>query len=798
MQTLLIAIGAGVAFLIAYFTYGRWLGRKVFNLTAGAVCPAHRLRDDKDYVPTGKSIVFGHHFTSIAGTGPIVGPAIAVMWGWLPALLWVVFGSIFIGAVHDFGSLVVSLRNNGQTVGDIAGRVLNRRARLLFLFVLFLALTIVIAIFGLVIAAVFRMYPAAIFPCLVQIPLSVAIGLWLHRKGANLLIPSIIALGLMYLSVIYGNVNMPFAIPGWGQLHLLGIDLSFHGWAAGEWGLAAFNTALASMSTITWVALLLAYSYVASVIPVWVLLQPRDYINSLQLLTALGLVVCGLGVAAFAGGAPPVEGADRPALEIAAPMWDFSPTDAPLIMPFLFITIACGAISGFHCLVSSGTSSKQLDNENHARFVGFGGMLTEGFLATLVILACVAGLGMGTPTTVGVLNHPLQLNRTVGQPEGLQTGDNTRVYVHVTRESYEARFYKRDNATDEFSESHTSRGEHDPKTATFVEEAGVWVGPGDPLVKNVDSDPPNSVNPVDAAAVGTTAWNTRYSSWTAAGSLGAKVGAFVDGAGNFLAAMGIPIATGVALMGVLVASFAGTTLDTACRLQRYIVQELAGTLRVPGERRYQSCVHCGYDLTSNVSGTCPECGWEIDWSQAPEAEEPSRSKSDAANPILWLTNKHAATIFALLVGGFIASLPSPNADAWTWATAGSGGLILWPLFGATNQLLGGLAFLVIGFYLWRRSKPVWLLVFPLIFMLIMPAWALLWQMFIEAPGADTGWFQDGRWILLTIGLATLALEAWTIVEAVLLWPRVKGVLEDTLPGAEPEPALQPATVTETA
>ena len=154
MSALWIALLAGIGFLVAYHTYGRWLGSKIFNLSADRICPSHRLRDDVDYVPTSKSVVFGHHFTSIAGTGPIVGPAIAIMWGWLPALLWVVFGSIFIGAVHDFGALVVSLRNNGQTVGDIAGRLLNRRVRALFLFILFTALTVVLAIFGLVIASV--------------------------------------------------------------------------------------------------------------------------------------------------------------------------------------------------------------------------------------------------------------------------------------------------------------------------------------------------------------------------------------------------------------------------------------------------------------------------------------------------------------------------------------------------------------------------------------------------------------------------------------------------------------------
>ena len=226
MGTLLIAIGAFFGFLIAYHTYGRWLARKIFQLDPEAVVPSVALNDDCDYVPTKKAIVFGHHFTSIAGTGPIVGPAIAVMWGWLPALLWVFFGSILIGAVHDFGALVVSLRNRGQTVGDIAGRVLNTRVRLMFLFVLFMALTIVLAIFGLVIAAVFRQYPAAIFPCLVQIPIAVAIGMLLHRRGMNILLPSIVALAVMYLTVVFGDVGL----------------------------LGAFNTTLAGWSNLTWVA----------------------------------------------------------------------------------------------------------------------------------------------------------------------------------------------------------------------------------------------------------------------------------------------------------------------------------------------------------------------------------------------------------------------------------------------------------------------------------------------------------------------------------------------------------------
>ena len=616
MQTLLIVVGVGLAYIIAYFTYGRWLGQKIFNLSADIVCPSHRLRDDKDYVPTTKPIVFGHHFTSIAGTGPIVGPAIAVMWGWLPALLWVLFGSIFIGAVHDFGSLVVSLRNNGQTVGDVAGRVLNRRVRLLFLFILFLSLTIVLAIFGLVIAAVFKQYPAAIFPCMIQIPIAIIIGLWLHKKGASIFLPSLIALGIMYLTVIFGNAGI----------------------------LGTLNTMMASWSTITWVIILLIYSYIASVLPVWTLLQPRDYINSLQLITALLLICTGLAVAAIIGGAPLTPDGQRITLQIVAPTVNLHPADAPAIFPFLFITIACGAISGFHCLVSSGTSSKQLNSEPDARFVGYGGMLMEGFLATLVILSCVAGIGLGITAKNG----------------SLLTGES--------------------------------------------------------------------------------AFTSRYVSWLTAGGLGAKISAFVDGSANYLKAMNLREDFSIAIMGVLVASFAGTTLDTACRLQRYVIQELAST--------FFNVKRSGMTSSANAAYRKP-----------------------LILIFAALRNKHGATLLAIITAGLLASLPKPGV-AWTLASSGTGGLILWPMFGATNQLLGGLAFLVIAFYLWRRKKPIWFLIFPLVFMLIMPAWAML----INIPQ----WLGNNNpnWPLIIIAIATLAIECWMIIEAIALIPKAKGVLEE--------------------
>ncbi|MEM9283977.1 MAG: carbon starvation protein A [Verrucomicrobiota bacterium] len=607
METLLIALGSLVLYFVAYHTYGKWLARKIFKLDPEASVPSVALNDDKDYVPTKKTIIFGHHFTSIAGTGPIVGPALAVIWGWVPALLWVLFGSILIGAVHDFGSLVVSLRNRGQTVGDIAGRVLSPRARILFLSILFMALTIVLAIFGLVIAAVFKAYPSSIFPCLFQIPLAVLIGVYLHRRGFNLLIPSLVALGLMYLTVYFGNVGL----------------------------LGEVNAYLASWPTMHWVTFLLIYSYIASVLPVWTLLQPRDFINSLQLLSVLALVVIGLVVAGLIGGAPLVAGAERTSLEIVAPAFRLSPEGAPWIFPFLFVTIACGAISGFHCLVSSGTSSKQLRSESDAQFVGYGSMLTEGFLAVLVILACVAGIGLGVASDSGLLS-------------------------------------------------------------------------------------------------GKAAYDARYMSWSAAGGLAAKVGAFVEGSANFLKAIGVSASFAVALMGVFVASFAATTLDTACRLQRYVTQELAATV-----------------------GIKP------------------------------LTNKHAATIFAVILAGGIAALPLHSGDPWSWSTAGKGGMILWPLFGATNQLLGGLAFLVIAFWMRRRDLPVWFIVLPMIFMLILPGVAMLSNLLGES-GYVAQSLKSGNWTLPLFGFATVALEIWMIIEALLAWPKAKGVLEKQL---EPLPDM---------
>ena len=497
METLLIAVGSFVGFIVAYHTYGKWLANKIFGIDPQAKVPSAELEDGVDFVPTKKEVIFGHHFTSIAGTGPIVGPAIAVFWGWLPALIWVVLGSIFIGAVHDFGALVVSLRNRGQTVGEIAGRLISPRARLLFLLILFAALTVVLAIFGLVIAVIFREYPEAVLSVWIEIPIAILIGYHVYKRGGGLLIPSLVALGVLYLCIYLGVYH--FKITPFGD-----------------------------NAVVIWTLILMGYCFIASILPVWTLLQPRDYINSHQLMLALALLVGGLLVACWTGQANILESAPAVAENL--------PAGAPPVWPFLFITIACGAVSGFHCLVSSGTSSKQLESEADAQYVGYGAMLLEGALAVIVILACCAGVGMG-----------------------------------------------------------------------------------------VDSD--------GSVLTGIEAWHTKYDangSWAGFG-LAQKVAAFVDGGANFINALGISREMATGIVAVLVASFAATTLDTATRLQRYVVQEIGTTIRIPQ-----------------------------------------------------LNNKFCATGLAVILGGAMAMVPGPS------GAMGTGGLLLWPLFGATNQLLAGL------------------------------------------------------------------------------------------------------------
>lgn len=553
MNSIWLVVISLLAFTFAYKFYGTFIAKKVFRANPGNRVPSEELRDDVDYIPTNKEVLFGHHFASIAGTGPIVGPAIAVIWGWLPALVWIILGSIFAGAVHDYASLIMSTRKKGSSIGSISKEIISPRVRTLFLFVILFSLWIVVAIFGMVIAVIFMMYPQSIIPVWLQVPIAMAVGYLAYKKKFNMTLMSIIAVILMYASIIIG-AHFPVTMP-----NLFG---------------------LGPMSI--WIILLFIYAYIASVLPVWSLLQPRDYVNSHQLLVGLTLITLGIFIA-------------RPL--VVAPMVQLAPKGAPPILPFLFITIACGAISGFHSLVSSGTSSKQLKNETDVKFISYGGMLTEGFLGVLVIVAVAAGIGMQV------------------------------------------------------------KGE---------------------------------------ALSGIAAWQAHYSSWTAAQGLTAKVTAFVNGAANMLSALGIPLKYGQAVVGVLIASFAGTTLDTATRIQRYIVTELA-----------------------------------VDYNIKP------------------LTRRHPATALAVIAAATLAFAQG----------GGKGALVLWPLFGTSNQLLAGLVLLVATVYLVKNKSIVWPVVFPMIFMIITSSWAMLVNLSL--------FFRSNQWHLVIIGLLLVILEAWMIFEAVI-------------------------------
>jgi len=529
MNILLLLLVCGGGYLLAYHTYGRFLAKKIFKLDKDAPVPSVELADGIDYVPTRKGIIFGHHYASIAGTGPIVGPAIGIIWGWLPAILWVMLGCILMGAVHDFGTLVVSVRNEGKSISEIAAKYINGRVRFIFFAVVFLSLLIVIAIFGVVIATVFTLFPRAVIPVWLQIPIAVALGFAVYKRGVSIPIATAIAVLGLYLCIVIGS-RFPVAM----------------------------GSALGISPTGLWVIILLLYAWVASTLPVTTLLQPRDYINAWQLFIAMGLLVAGAATASLSGNLPMVAPAVNSSL----------PPGTPPIWPLMFVIIACGAISGFHSLVASGTSPKQIAKEPDCQFVGYGSMLLEGALAVLVIICVGAGVGMALK---------------------LDSGD---------------------------------------------------------------------------ILTGQAAWEHYYGTWLGAKGLSDKIAPVVLGAANMMGALGLPKAVGITLMGVFIASFAGTTLDTSTRIQRYVVSELASDLRIP-----------------------------------------------------FLTNRWTATSFAVLTAAGLAF--AAGAD-------GTGAMILWPLFGTVNQLLAALALLVVTLYLKRKGGLKFVVTaVPCLIMLVITNWAMV-------------------------------------------------------------------------
>ena len=359
MNGILVAIIGLVVFALGYRYYSKFIAERIFKLDPNYVTPAHKYKDGVDYVPTNKFVLWGHHFTSVAGAAPILGPAIAVYWGWLPAVLWVLLGTVFAAGVHDFGTLVLSVRHKGQSVGTMANRLIGQRAKILFLFIILILVLMVNAVFAWVISNLFITFPASVFPVFIQIPLAIWIGYAVYKRSGKMLIPSLIALVIMYVAAILSS-----------KVEFLQIDLvQYLGGAdaAGWFGLTSVGTAF-----FIWIVILMIYVYIASTLPVWKLLQPRDFINSHQLVVGLAILYLGLLFT-------------NPT--ITAPVTNAT-TDVSWF-PLLFITIACGAISGFHGLVSSGTSSKQLNKETDARFVGYLGAVGEGILALISILAVV-------------------------------------------------------------------------------------------------------------------------------------------------------------------------------------------------------------------------------------------------------------------------------------------------------------------------------------------------------------------------------------------------------------------------
>jgi len=529
MKPVVLLILVFVGYIIMYRLYKRIIGPLVFKLRDDNITPAHKYKDGIDFVPTLKEIIFGHHFTSIAGTGPIVGPAIAVIWGWVPAVIWVFVGSAVMGAIHDLGSLVISLRHEGKSISDYTSKYVSGRSRFLFFLIVFFELWMVIAIFGLIIAVIFSLFPSSVLAVWLQIPIAVLLGYAIYKKGANVALSSFLALVAMYLTIVAGyffpvSIDPVFGMP----------------------------------STGVWTIILLIYAFIASILPVTTLLQPRDFINSQQLIVALALILAGIIASSF-----------LPQFEFVAYPVNTHPPGSPPMIPFLFITIACGAISGFHALVSSGTTSKQLNKETDAVFVGAGSMMMEGLLATFVIIAVAAGIGLGL--------------------------------------------------------------EVDGKLYT-----------------------------------GVAAFQHQYASWQAAGGLSSKLGAFIHGTANMIDNLGIPKAIAIAIMGVFVASFAGTTLDTATRIQRYIITELMINAKVKNKMA---------------------------------------------------TNVYFTTFLAVFTGAILAFAGGAN---------GNGAMKLWPLFGAINQTLAALTLIVITNYLATKGKWAWLWAgIPAIFMTVITVWALV-------------------------------------------------------------------------
>ncbi len=336
MNGIELIIIALVMYVAAYRLYGGFISKRL-EVNNSNKTPSHTMYDGVDYCPAKSPVLLGHHFASIAGAGPIVGPVIAAGFGWIPVYLWVVFGAIFIGGVHDYSSIVASVRHQSKSIGFIIQQYIGISGKKLFLIFAWATLILVIAVFTIIVADTFTHIPSAGTSSILFMILAVFFGIAIYRLKAPLWIATIIGVILLFLSIPAGN------------LFPLQLD------------------------ALTWQLILFGYIFLASTVPVWILLQPRDYLNSFFL---YALMIGGLVGVFFAA----------PTINIPA-FNSFSLDKVGYLFPALFVTVACGAISGFHSIVGSGTTAKQLDKETDGHIVGYGGMLIEGMLAVLSLIA---------------------------------------------------------------------------------------------------------------------------------------------------------------------------------------------------------------------------------------------------------------------------------------------------------------------------------------------------------------------------------------------------------------------------
>lgn len=543
MSGIMIILFGLTGLTFGWFVYSKFIAEKIYRLDPDFKTPAHEFNDGVDYVPTNKYVLWGHHFTSVAGAAPIVGPAIAVYWGWVPALLWVTFGTIFFAGVHDMGALWASTRNKGKSIGALSENVIGKRTRSLFLIVIFLLLLMVNAVFAVVIAGGFVGTPGSVFPAWSAIVVALIIG-QLLRRNYSLVLLTIAGVVALYLSI----------------------------WAGTYIELTLPETMFGLTANANWIIILFVYAAIASMLPVWVLLQPRDFINGMQLIVGLILLYGAVFLT-------------MP--EMTAPAFNSQlAAGTPSIFPLLFVTIACGAISGFHGIVASGTSSKQLDKETDARFVGYLGAIGEGSLALITIVAVCS---------VAYAASPEQ-------------------------------------------------------------------------------------------------WHTLYANFSDGGAP-----AFIAGGAVLISSSwGLSEGFSQVLLATMVALFAGTTMDSGVRLQRYIIQEWGDIYKI------------------NLF-----------------------NKSVPAT----LIAVAACLLLAFGAGG----------------SSGAGGMIIWPLFGATNQILASLTLLVITVMLMKLDRPAIYTLVPMIFVLITSFLAGLIQL--------VDFYQAGNYLLVTLDFIVLVVSVLVMLEA---------------------------------